>query len=72
MGKIIQIEVPDWIDDNEIRRRIEKIIATMYKRGTPVKELRKILRICDDELSEELETYDVEEFRNKERERLKW
>ena len=26
MGKIIQIEVP-WIDDNEIRRRIEKIIA---------------------------------------------
>ncbi len=70
--KQIIIEVPDWVDYNEVRRKIEEIISTVYKEGVPVNKLRKILGISDEELFEELEIYDVEELRNKEKERLEW
>ncbi|WP_456328691.1 hypothetical protein [Archaeoglobus sp.] len=40
MGKVIQIEVPDWIDEEDIRKEIKKIIAlkSIERIGTDVSD----------------------------------
>jgi len=69
MGKVIQIEVPDWV--NEEKLKVE-ILQMLSKEGVDIEDIRKLLNIRLEDLTEELETLDVEELRKKEKERIKW
>ncbi len=42
MGKIIQIEVPEWIDERMIKRTVSRIIEEISsQKGMTIEELRK-------------------------------
>ena len=70
--KTITIEVPDWIDEEKLREAITKAInEVLSRKEMTIKEMRKILGIKPEDLTEELEIIDVE-LREKEKGRLKW
>lgn len=71
--KTITIEVPDWIDEEKLRDAITKAISEVLSRKEmTIDEIRKILGIKPEDLSEELEVIDVKKLREKEKDRLKW
>ncbi|MEM2127825.1 MAG: hypothetical protein QXH67_06355 [Candidatus Bathyarchaeia archaeon] len=69
MGRVIRVEIPSWLSEEEAKRIMERIFAEF---GGPVDvdDLRKELRIRPEELVEDLEVYDVEELERREKERL--
>ena len=71
MGKVIQIEVPDWVDEEKLRSAIVQAISCATKE-LPIEEVRKILGIRLEDLTEELEVEDIEKLREREKDRLKW
>ncbi len=71
MGKVIQIEVPDWVDEEKLRNAIVQAISQTTKE-LPIEEVRKILEIGPEDLTEELEVENVEKLREREKDRLKW
>ncbi len=71
MGKVIQIEVPDWVDEEKLRNAIVQAISQTTKE-LPIEEVRKILGIRQEDLTEELEVENVEKLREREKDRLKW
>ena len=71
--KTITIEVPDWIDEKKLREAITKAISEVLSRKEmTIDEIRKILGIRPENLTEELEVIDVKKLREKEKDRLKW
>ncbi len=73
MGKIIQIEVPEWVDERMIKKAVSRIIEEISsKKEMTIEELRKAIGVKPEELVDELEIIDVEELREKEKERIKW
>jgi len=71
MAKQIIIEVPEWIDEEKLRIELSKAISKVTKELT-IEEVRKWLGIKPEELTEEIESIDVEELRSKEKERVKY
>ena len=71
MGKVIQIEVPNWVDEEKLRNAIVQAISHATKE-LPIEEVRKILGIRQEDLTEELEVENVEKLREREKDRLKW
>ena len=71
MGKVIQIEVPDWVDEEKLRNAIVQAISQTTKE-LPIEEVRKILEIRPEDLTEELEVENIEKLREREKDRLKW
>ena len=71
MGKVIQIEVPDWVDEEKLRSAIVQAISQTTKE-LPIEEVRKILEIRPEDLTEELEVENIEKLREREKDRLKW
>ena len=69
MPKSLTIRVPPWLSEDEARRIIESLLARLGGR-LDVEEVRKILGIRPEELTENLETYGVEELRDKEKGRV--
>ncbi len=69
MTKVIQIEVPDWVDEKKLRAEVLRMLSNDE---IDVEDIRKLLSIRSEDLKEELETLNVEELRKKERERTKW
>ncbi len=69
MAKIVTIELPPWLSEEEFRRIVKELIAKLGGRVS-VDELRRELGIKPKDLAEEIETYDVELLELKEKERL--
>ncbi len=69
MAKIVTVELPPWLSEEEFRRIVKELIAKLGGRVS-VDELRRELGIKPKDLAEEIETYDVELLELKEKERL--
>uniref|UniRef100_A0A7C4FBV2 Uncharacterized protein n=1 Tax=Thermofilum pendens TaxID=2269 RepID=A0A7C4FBV2_THEPE len=63
------MRVPPWLPVEEAKRIIETILARLGGRVS-VAEVREMLGIKPEELTEDIEIYDVEELRHREKERL--
>jgi len=74
MAKVIQIEVPDWVEEEEIRKLISSYVMKELKSLTK-DEYIKLLNINLDEIVEycpEDEVKTLSETREKARERIQW
>ena len=71
MTKQIVIEVPDWVDEEKLRKAIVQAISQATKELS-IEEVRKILGIRPEDLTEELEVENIEKLREREKDRLKW
>ena len=69
MSKNIVVKVPPWLSEKEVKEIIEAVIARLGGR-VDVAKVREMLGIKPEELTEDVEVYDVRELRRKERERL--
>jgi len=73
LNKVLIIEVPDWVDDNEIRSLVRRYIEDKVDKGLTLEEFKKIYKIKEEEiversLEEELEF--LRQMREKEKRRL--
>jgi len=71
MVKTITIQIPDWMDEEKLRKAILQAVSQATKELS-IEEVRKMLGIKSEDLTEELEVEDVEELRKREKGRLKW
>ncbi len=69
MSKNLSVRIPPWLPEGEARRIIESILARLGGR-VDVNEIRRMLGISPEELTEDIETYSVEELRSKEKGRI--
>ncbi|RLI77004.1 hypothetical protein DRP05_11430 [Archaeoglobales archaeon] len=78
MGKIIQIEVPNWVDENDLKKLIlEKIVEEMRKDYVDMRFYNLYLSLkfpksenVEFDLDEELKI--LKKMREKEKERVRW
>jgi len=68
--KVVTVELPPWLSEEEFRRIVEELVAGLGGRVS-VDELRRELGIKPEDLTEDIETYDVEQLEHKEKERSK-
>ncbi|MBS7638691.1 hypothetical protein KEJ49_07435 [Candidatus Bathyarchaeota archaeon] len=69
MGKVIRVEIPSWLSEEDARRIMERIFAELGG-AVNIDDLRRELGVRPEELVKELEVYDVEELERREKERL--
>jgi len=75
MGKIIQIEVPDWVDEKEIKTLIDNYIESKLPDKVTREEYIKLANINLEEIVEyptEKELEFLKEMREKEKKRVQW
>ena len=72
MSKTITIEIPEWTDEEKLRKAIlDAVSRALSPEEISIEELRKILKIKSEELKEELEIdVNIEKLREKEKKRL--
>ena len=72
MTKTITIEIPEWVDEEKLRKAISEAISqALSPKEVSIEELRRILKIKPEELKEELEIdVDIEKLREKEKKRF--
>jgi len=71
MPRVVTVELPPWLSEEEFKRIVRELIARLGGR-VGVDELRRELGIKPEDLTEDIETYDVEHLELKEKERLKY
>jgi len=69
MGKTVTVSIPSWVDEDEFRRTVDKVVKRLEGR-VPVEELRRRLGVRPEDLVEDLDAVDVEALEARERERL--
>ena len=71
MSKQLVIDIPEWMDEEKLRNAI---LQAVFKatRELSIEEVRKMLGIKSEDLTDELDVEGVEKLRGKEKERLKW
>jgi hypothetical protein len=69
MGKTVTVSIPSWVDEDEFRRIVDKVVKRLEGR-VPVEELRRRLGVRPEDLAEDLDAADVETLEARERERL--
>ena len=69
LSKSIVVKVPPWISEEEAKKILEAVLARLGGR-VDVSEVREMLGIKSEELTEDIEVYDIGELRRKEKERL--
>ena len=69
MSRSVVVKVPPWLSEEEVKKIIEAVIARLGGR-VDVAEVREMLGIRPEELTEDVEVYDVEELRRREKGRL--
>ena len=69
MGKTVTVSIPSWVDEDEFRRIVDKVVKRLEGR-VPVEELRRRLGVRPEDLVEDLDAVDVEALKARERERL--
>ena len=70
MSKVVTVELPPWLSEEEFRRIVKEIVARLGGKIS-IDELRKELGVKPEDLTEEIEVYDAEHLELKEKERLK-
>jgi len=70
VSKVVTVELPPWLSEEEFRRIVKELVARLGGRVS-VDELRRELGVKPEDLTEDIETYDVEQLELKEKERLK-
>jgi len=70
VSKVVTVELPPWLSEEEFRRIVEELVARLGGRVS-IDELRRELGVKPEDLTEDIETYDVEQLELKEKERLK-
>ncbi len=64
MGKVVQIEVSEWVDEDKLIDAIARAISqVLSRRELSAEDIRKILNIKSEDLTEELKVISVEKFR---------
>jgi len=69
MGKTVTVSIPSWVDEDEFRRIVDKVVKRLEGR-IPVEELRRRLGVRPEDLVEDSDAVDVEALEARERERL--
>jgi len=64
------VELPPWLSEEEFKRIVEELVARLGGRVS-IDELRRELGVKPEDLTEDIETYDVEQLEHKEKEILK-
>jgi len=70
VSKVVTVELPPWLSEEEFRRIVKELVSRLGGRVS-VDELRRELGVKPEDLTEDIETYDVEQLELKEKERLK-
>jgi len=70
VSKVVTVELPPWLSEEEFSRIVKELIARLGGRVS-IDELRRELGVKPEDLAENIETYDVEQLELKEKERLK-
>ena len=65
MVKTITIQIPDWMDEEKLREAIIQAVSLVTKELS-IEEVRKMLGIQPEDLTEELEVENVEKIRERE------
>ena len=66
---IIRIQVPDWLDEEEVRKAVEKAISRLAcPPALSAKEVEELFGRFEGEVPNDV----AEKLRAKERERLRW
>jgi len=66
MGKTVTVSIPSWVDADEFRRIVDKVVKRLEGR-VPVEELRRRLGVRPEDLAEDLDTVDVKALEARER-----
>ena len=66
MGKTATVSIPSWVDADEFRRIVDKVVKRLEGR-VPVEELRRRLGVRPEDLVEDLDAADVEALEARER-----
>ncbi len=69
MSKNVVVRIPPWLSEEEVKEVIEAVLARLGGR-VDVAEVREMLGIRSEELTEDIEVYDVGELRRREKGRL--
>ncbi len=69
MSKSVVVRIPPWLSEEEVKEVIEAVLARLGGR-VDVAEVREMLGIRSEELTEDIEVYDVGELRRREKGRL--
>ncbi len=75
MGKIIQIEVPEWVDEKDVKEVVKRYIELKLSNGLTKEEYIDFVKIDVDEIVEydlEEESKILEELRKKAKERCRF
>ncbi len=75
MGKVIQIQIPEWIDEKEIERVIEVYLETKLSDKVSREEYLKLVNVSEEEIVEfdyDTEIKTLEKLREKARKRCQF
>jgi len=67
VSKVVTVELPPWLSEEEFRKIVKELIAGLGGRVS-IDELRRELGVKPEDLAENIETYDVEQLELKEKE----
>ena len=69
MSKTVTVKVLPWLSEEDVKRIIEEFLVRLGGR-VGVEEVREMLGVKSEELTEDLEVYDAGKLRSRERKRL--
>lgn len=69
MSKEIKIRIPSWLSEEEFKKAVNELVSELSG-VVGIEELRRELGIRSEDLTEDLEVYDVKELREKEKGRI--
>ena len=69
VSRTVTVKVLPWLSEEDVKRIIEEFLVRLGGR-VGVEEVREMLGIKSEELTEDLEVYDAGKLRSRERKRL--
>ncbi len=69
MSKSVVVRIPPWLSEEEVKEIIRAVLARLGGR-VDVADVREMLGIRSEELTEDIEIYDVGELRRREKGRM--
>jgi len=69
MSKKIKIRIPSWLSEEEFKKAVNELVSELSG-VVSIEELRRELGIRPEDLTEDLDVYDVKELREKEKGRI--
>ncbi len=66
MRKTVTVNIPSWVDEDEFRRIVDKVVEWIEGR-VPVEELRRRLGVRPEDLAEDLDAADAEALKTQDK-----